>query len=200
MRELPYKLELPYEYEYTISIPQGQSGRIKLETIEAYYLDTSDPGNYVATITDICGFVQPDGYTSLELKKNYQRIFREGEWDGWYISRISIRPRCISVVVNRDGLPDTDMELFYIKSVEPGSSLKFNIKALALDGRLETYTVEMKLFDEIDQHGNFLNHHLYYLEVDEPCEVGRRRIVFENGPHFSYETNDGRKVLVFERR
>lgn len=69
MRELPYKLELPYEYEYTISIPQGQSGRIKLETIEAYYLDTSDPGNYVVTITDICGFVQPDGYTSLELKK-----------------------------------------------------------------------------------------------------------------------------------
>lgn len=199
MRELPYKLELPYEYEYTISIPQGQSGRIKLETIEAYYLDTSDPGNYVVTITDICGFVQPDGYTSLELKKNYQRIFREGEWDGWYISKISIRPRCISVVVNHDGLPDTGMELFYIKSVEPGSSLKFNIEAPALDGRMETYTVEMKLFDEIDQQGIFLTR-LHSLTVDEPCEVGERRIVFENGSQFTYEINGGRNVLVFERR
>lgn len=198
MRELPYKLELPYEY--TISIPQGQSGRIKLETIEAYHLDMSDPRKYVLTFTDICSFVQPDGYTSLELRENYQKIFREGEWDGWYISRVSIWPRCITVVVSHDDGPDTGMGCFYIKLVEPAASLKFSIEAPALDGRMEKYTVEMRVLDEIDQHGNFLNHHLYYLEVDEPCEVGRKRIVFENGPHFTYEINGGRNVLVFERR
>lgn len=176
MREMSYKAMLQND-GYIISVPDGQSKKIEIELIQGCYWKS---GNHTGITAGIADFVKPVFFnedSDPKLKKNYRKIFRVGEWKGWYITEIRIEPGYISIDVDYNGTKRG--ECFCITPIEPSSHLKFAIKAPALDGRIETYVVEMETHKCRNRDGEpafFRN-----MVIEEPCDIGRKRIVLENG-------------------
>lgn len=197
MREMSYQMMLTND-GYVISVPDGQTGRMEVELLEGHYWDYSKHKGYQHIEAGIGDFVEPVTFgedTDPKLKKNYRKIFRTEGWKGWHITEIRIQPGYISIDVDHDARRG---ECFCITPIEPSSHLKFSIKAPALDGRIETYVVEMETHKCRDRDGKpafFRN-----MVVEEPCDIGRKRIVFENGIPSKDGDEGWIKVLVHEWR
>lgn len=198
MREISYKIKLDTDNGYVLSIPDKASSRIEFDPIKC--LRAKEKGSQVCheliqtTIDDFIVPVTFNENTDSALRKNYPKLFRN-EWnDSWYITRISIEPRYISIDVSNEKFAIS--ETFCITPVTPEMHLKFAIKVPALDSSIEIYTVTMNTWKI---KGGY--HH--DLIVTEPTDANvTRKIVFENGSltELSCKDEGWRYALVLETR
>lgn len=184
---------------YVISALEGQAGKIEVELLKGCYWDYSNPEDHQYVEAEIGNFVEPvtfDEDTDPKLKKNYRKIFRAKGWKDWHITEIQIEPGYVSIGVCHDNI--ISEEFFSITPIKPSSHLKFAIKAPASDGRVETYVVEMETHKCRDRDGE----PAFYrnMVVEEPCDIGRKRIVFEDGIPPKNRDESWFKVLVHEWR
>ncbi len=198
MREMSYRIELDADNGYVLSIPDESPGRIEFDPIKC--LRAKEKGSQVChelIQTTIDDFIEPVTFnedTDPALRKNYPKLFRN-EWnDSWYITRISIEPRYISIDVSNEKFATG--ETFCVTPVTPEMHLKFIIKIPTLNGSIEMYIVEMNTWKTRSGY-----HH--DLTVTEPASAdGTKKIMFENGSllEFHGENESWRYALVHETR
>lgn len=179
MRETSQLIFLESNEGYLIKLPEGSTGKIKLNTIRAVRAKKQKSGKRYKTVkSTLDELVEPatfDEDTDPLLRENYKKLFSgECELGDWHISRISITPGYISIDVEKT--PGT-IEVFCLTPIEPELYLKFTIETPNLDGEMDIYTVDMSIMPS-PERGQ------YYREliVHEPRSVnGTRDVVLERG-------------------
>lgn len=182
MREMSRLIFLESGEGYLIKLPEGSTGKIKLNTVRAVRAKKQKVGKcyemFEATVNDFIKPVTFDEDTDPLLRENYEKLFSgECELGDWHISRISITPGYISIDVEKAlGIG----EAFCLTPIEPESHLKFTIEAPNIDDKIDIYTVDMSSSPS-HERGR------YYREliVHEPRSAnGIRDVVLERGVWF----------------
>lgn len=179
MREMSQLILLESGEGYLIKLPEGSTGKIKLNTVHAVRAEKQKIGKHhemvKATLDEFIKPVTFDEDTDPILRENYKKLFSgEGKLGGWYISCIRIAPGYISIEVDASSAVS---EAFCLTPIEPESHLKFTVEAPNLDGEIDIYTVDMSSSPSRERGQ-------YYREliVHEPRSVnGTRDIVLEKG-------------------